>query len=151
MYKDLFEHQNKSSRSRGAKVLRIAGMTFAGIMAAVLFALFFGLIVKWLWNWLMPAIFGLGIITFWQAFGIVLLAKLLFGGFGHHDRSRADHSPHEKISGFIHGEKRSPLFRHGNGKNWGLFRQYWEEEGRSAFEDYIDRNEKSDRQEQDDE
>lgn len=32
----------------------------------------------WLWNWVMPTIFGLTKITFWQAFGINLLSSLLF-------------------------------------------------------------------------
>ena len=34
-----------------------------------------------LWNWLMPALFGLRIITFWQALGLLILCKILFGGF----------------------------------------------------------------------
>ena len=39
-----------------------------------------------LWNWLMPDLFGLQTISFWQATGILLLCKILFGGlnFGHH-------------------------------------------------------------------
>ncbi len=32
-----------------------------------------------LWNCLMPAIFGSALINFWQALGIVVLSKLLFG------------------------------------------------------------------------
>ena len=35
-----------------------------------------------LWNWLMPVIFGLAIITFWQALGLLALSKILFGS-GH--------------------------------------------------------------------
>ncbi|MBQ2174320.1 MAG: hypothetical protein II453_04315 [Alphaproteobacteria bacterium] len=31
-----------------------------------------------LWNWLMPVIFGLGKITFWQAMGINMLCSILF-------------------------------------------------------------------------
>jgi hypothetical protein len=31
-----------------------------------------------LWNWLMPNIFGLPEITFWQACGLQLLATILF-------------------------------------------------------------------------
>ena len=31
-----------------------------------------------LWNWLMPTIFGLTKITFWQACGLQLLATILF-------------------------------------------------------------------------
>lgn len=41
-------------------------------------------VVMLLWNALIPAIFGLGIITFWQSMGILVLAKILFGG--HHGR-----------------------------------------------------------------
>jgi hypothetical protein len=40
-----------------------------------------GWIVQSLWNWLIPAIVGGHVITFWQAIGILLLCKLLFGGF----------------------------------------------------------------------
>jgi hypothetical protein len=35
-----------------------------------------------LWNWLMPAVFGLRAITWLQALGLLLLSKILFGGFG---------------------------------------------------------------------
>jgi|SRR5947199_217855 len=44
----------------------------------------FGFVVMHLWNWLMPPIFGLRTITFAQAFGLLLLSKLLFGGFHRH-------------------------------------------------------------------
>lgn len=35
-----------------------------------------------LWNALLPAIFGIVTITYWQALGLVILGRLLFGGFG---------------------------------------------------------------------
>lgn len=41
----------------------------------------FGFIVMSLWNWLMPPLFGWHTIGFWQALGLVLLSKILFGGF----------------------------------------------------------------------
>lgn len=46
----------------------------------------FGGCVMLLWNWLMPDLFGLPEISFWQAAGLLLLCKILFGGFGggHH-------------------------------------------------------------------
>ena len=44
------------------------------------------LLVMGLWNWLMPAIFGLRAITFWQALGLLFLSRFLFSGF--HGRSR---------------------------------------------------------------
>lgn len=41
-----------------------------------------GAVVMLLWNWLMPTIFGLVAINFWQALGLFLLARILFSGFG---------------------------------------------------------------------
>ena len=49
-------------------------------MAIVAIGLF-GLIVMSLWNWLMPAVFSLHTITYWQALGLLILAKIFFGGF----------------------------------------------------------------------
>ncbi len=47
----------------------------------VLFVALFGFFVMGLWNWLMPALFGLKPIGYWQALGLFILAKILFGGF----------------------------------------------------------------------
>lgn len=33
-----------------------------------------------LWNWLMPALFGAPAVTFWQALGLLVLGRILFGG-----------------------------------------------------------------------
>jgi hypothetical protein len=61
-------------------------------MFVVVGSVVFGFVVMSLWNWLMPAIFGWHLITFWQALGLFLLSKILFGGFrghgGHHRRWR---------------------------------------------------------------
>ncbi len=38
-------------------------------------------VIMSLWNWLMPGLFGLHQIGFWQALGLLLLSKILFGGF----------------------------------------------------------------------
>jgi hypothetical protein len=48
---------------------------------ATLALVVFGFVVMRLWNWLMPAIFGLHLISFWQAVGLVILSKILFGSF----------------------------------------------------------------------
>src|ERR1700740_1653517 len=41
----------------------------------------FSVVVMWLWNWLVPPVFGWHTINFWQALGIFVLSKILFGGF----------------------------------------------------------------------
>jgi hypothetical protein len=50
--------------------------------AIVLFVWLFGVIVMHLWNWLLPPLFGWHTITFWQALGLLVLCRILFGGFG---------------------------------------------------------------------
>lgn len=52
-----------------------------GLFALVLVALV-GAVVMMLWNWLMPVLFGLPVIGYWQALGLLLLSKILFSGFG---------------------------------------------------------------------
>jgi hypothetical protein len=42
-----------------------------------------GIAVMLLWNWLMPDVFGLAALSFWQALGLLALARILFGGLGH--------------------------------------------------------------------
>lgn len=56
-----------------------------GLMFVVLFfagILLFSAVVMALWNAILPAVLGVKIITFWQALGILVLSKILFGGFG---------------------------------------------------------------------
>ena len=53
-------------------------MFFAFFVLAVLG---FGLIVMLLWNNILPDVLGVKAITFVQALGILLLSKILFGGF----------------------------------------------------------------------
>jgi len=65
----------------------------------------FAFLVKWLWNWLMPPLFGLHVLGYWQALGLLVLCKILFGGFGgRHSfggsrrmRFTSDMSPEERI------------------------------------------------------
>jgi hypothetical protein len=35
-----------------------------------------------LWNWLLPPLFEWPRITVWQGFGLLVLCRILFGGFG---------------------------------------------------------------------
>ncbi|MEA2206594.1 MAG: hypothetical protein QOE77_3370 [Blastocatellia bacterium] len=55
------------------------------VAAPLGFAIFIaigGEVVMLLWNSLAPALFGLRLISFWQALGLLALCRILFGGFG---------------------------------------------------------------------
>jgi hypothetical protein len=54
------------------------------LLLALVIATALGFVVKGLWNALMPQIFGWNHITFWQALGLLVLSKILFGGFHRH-------------------------------------------------------------------
>jgi hypothetical protein len=44
-----------------------------------------GLVVMLLWNWIVPAVFVSGrVIGYWQALGLLVLSRILFGGFRGH-------------------------------------------------------------------
>lgn len=80
-------------RSLAQKIMMGIGM---GILAVGL-AFLFGWVVMLLWNWLMPDIFGLKRLTYWQAWGLLILSHILFKSFGsghgsgHSDRRRRKH------------------------------------------------------------
>lgn len=48
----------------------------------IVIAITISVAIMLLWNWLIPGIFGLSPIDFWQALGLFALSRLLFGGFG---------------------------------------------------------------------
>ena len=46
---------------------------------ALLFVAVAGFVVMQLWNWILPAAIGWHPITYWQAVGLLILSKILFG------------------------------------------------------------------------
>jgi hypothetical protein len=61
----------------------LIGITFAALASAV---------VMLLWNAILPPLLNVGTISYWQALGLLILSRILFGGFHHgwHDH----HRPH---------------------------------------------------------
>ncbi|KAB7528844.1 hypothetical protein F8C76_13395 [Flagellimonas olearia] len=113
------------------KVLKVIAMVILGI----LFLLLANYVLMWLWNWLMPDIFGLPTVTYWQALGIFVLAKLIFG-FGFGDDKGGKKSHHKKKHGF--SKKRCGSLRR-DFDEWKHYDQFWKEEGETAFKAYVER------------
>jgi hypothetical protein len=59
--------------------LRFVGVRF--VLFGIVLVGVMGFVIVGLWNVLMPAIFGLPAITFWQALGLFVLSRVLFGRF----------------------------------------------------------------------
>ncbi|MFI5202856.1 MAG: hypothetical protein ACHQF2_00045 [Flavobacteriales bacterium] len=91
------------------KCIGIAVMVALGIVV-------FGFIVMGLWNWLVPHLFSGPVITFGEALGILVLSKILFGGF--------------------HGKKGGGWKHHrcGCGHDGGHWRNKWKEKMNAKME-----------------
>ena len=63
-------------------------------LAMALFVWIGGEVVMRLWNWLLPSLFGWHPVTFWQALGLLVLCRILFGGFGGHGSDRSPSRRH---------------------------------------------------------
>ena len=69
------------------KLIWIAPLAILGM---ALFMFLGGEIVKALWNWLLPPLFGWRELSFWKALGMLALCRILFGGFGMHRSGRSN-------------------------------------------------------------
>ncbi len=132
----MFKHDHDYDYHRpywmgGRFVMPIIG----GVFIACIMGLLFGWLVMLLWNWLMPELFKLGMISYWQAFGLIVLSKLIFSSFGgHHKWHKSRH--HHGMDGSDWG--RDSDWRVGEGwHDWRYYKDYWREEGKAAFESYI--------------
>jgi hypothetical protein len=65
------------AKSRAERVVHM--LVFIIVVISIVMA-GFGSAVLYMWNWLMPAVFGLHPITYWQAVGLLGLSWILFGG-----------------------------------------------------------------------
>ncbi len=80
------------------------GMGILGVALAIgLFALY-GWVVMQLWNWLMPSLFHLGTMDFWQALGLPLLIMLLFMGVGGGNSERKERKRKRELRRSLQGE-----------------------------------------------
>ncbi len=118
---------------------RFIGRVMGGIAMAVAFALVFGIFVHMLWNWLMPAIFNIATITWGQAIGLILLARMLFGSVGH---PRREHRPFGMGKHGLHrlawpgcGCTKEDAANH-DVEDWQHYDAWWNTEGREAFRKY---------------
>jgi len=84
------------------RVWWMKGLAF--LVCAPLFVAALSLVVMLLWNALVPVLFSGPVVTFWQAAGLLILCRLLFGGFRphhhgrHHWRQHAWHARWHRMS-----------------------------------------------------
>ncbi len=127
------EHAEQHLKSKAENFFRRAFKVFFMIIAAIVFLLLFGYGFMLLWNWLMPEVFGLPILSYWKAVGILIMAKLLFGNFTGKGHKKYSKKPRKNF------RERMRNSCNNNFSKWQFYDEFWKEEGEKAFEDYIGR------------
>lgn len=89
---------------------RAAGFVVFGLAIAALLSW----VVMSLWNCVLVPVLAVKIITFWQALGILILSKILFGGF--HGKPHRPHSWGQRMKEKLEGM---------NAEERELFKQQW--------------------------
>ena len=111
---------------------------FESLFQSLFLAILFGLFVMLLWNALLPELFKFPEVNYLQSVGLIILARLIFGGIAFrydHKKSKKSHNRQEKLIGL------SQLDDIGD---WKDYDTYWDEEGKKNFEDYKKRMKESD-------
>ncbi|HRX15749.1 MAG TPA: hypothetical protein P5123_05515 [Spirochaetota bacterium] len=118
------------------KVLHIIAGVSGGIIVACIFAFVFSFAVQYLWNWLLTDLFGLSRIDLYQSFGLVILAKILFGGFGHghHHKPYGDQDSQQTVA--VTNCCGECSCYDDVKENWVSYSDFWQEEGRVAWENF---------------
>ncbi len=140
-------HEKRCRHGHGAFAMgaRFCGMMFVRLLFTVVFALVLAIVVMWLWNRLMPGLFGVAIIGYWQAFGLMILARLVLGTLGMglgrfrwHDRrhwmDRFGHHGHHMC-----GDMGRSMDVNNTMKWWHNYKRFWQDEGKAAFDQYLKR------------
>lgn len=119
------EFWNDPDARRMMKAVKVLLMVIGILLLAVLL----GFVVMFLWNVTMAEIFDLPTISYWQAVGLFLLAKMFFG-FGGGSNSSKSKSHHGKK--WKHGDTEEVDF-----KSDKEFKEFWRGEGKEAYRAYL--------------
>lgn len=107
---------DKGCRGKHSRKFPFFRNPFVFVVLWLVLAVAIGAIIMLLWNWLMPVIFGLPVLSLWQALGLFVLTRILFGSFGFGRRGmpgRGGNPVHEK---WMHmtPEQRREFIKKGN-------------------------------------
>jgi uncharacterized membrane protein len=136
------ERTRTDKRGKARMVAHFFGMALVRIFLFAVLALVLAFAVVWLWNWLMPGLFGLGLITYWQAFGLMILARLVLGTVGHGFHAHRPYDRRQWGDRFKYHRYASGEMGHGKDFNntmkwWYNYKRFWKDEGKAAFDEYL--------------
>jgi len=90
--------EKQIERRVAKRIAKWIAIGIAGVIGITIFIFLGGKVVQLLWNWLLPPLFGVPAVTFWQGLGLLVLSRILFGGLGRggHRGPRGPYSREDK-------------------------------------------------------
>lgn len=126
------EHFTKSQVEKTVK--RIVKPLVIGVLVIFVAAPLLGVFIQFLWNATIAVMFDLAPISFWQAVGLFVLAKLFFGFGGHSDKKQG--KSRARVSADASAGEPDP-------EKDEKFRAYWQAEGKEAYEAFLAKRDES--------
>ena len=129
----------------------IAAMVILGILAITGLAILFGFVIMWLWNALMPEIFGLPSISYFQAVGLFILFRILLSTGGSGKKNRSDYFSKRPSKRELKYRSKSKLIDHCYNyfSDWEHYDSFWKDEGEQAYKDYVEKLKKEEQSQTD--
>jgi hypothetical protein len=121
-----------SDNPKERRAQKIALWTVVGLAGAVVFGLLFGFLIQFLWNATLAEMFDIPKLSFWQAIGLFVLAKLFFGfGAGGRGSSRRRKGKRRQDRELVaESEDVTEL------ADDETFKRFWREEGKASYESF---------------
>jgi len=119
-------------RMRRKSAGEIVGWVILATMGIIALGILFGFVIMWLWNWLMPALFGLSVITYWQAVGLFILAKILMGGCGGGHKGKVHRRYKERFRERCEENSKDEFYK------WKYYDKFWEKVGEKAYHEFME-------------
>jgi hypothetical protein len=133
--KEVTQHTAKNV----GKVVGVVAAIVGGFFFAIFLGFLLGWVIQWLWNNTLVAMFDLPPISYWQAVGVFILAKIFFG-FGHSGTK----TQHESVKAEEKEAKDAERVRRWWRSRMGMetpdestFKKYWDAEGKAAYAAYL--------------
>lgn len=124
----------------GTRIAKVVGISIAVVIGIIVVGLVLAWLVQFLWNETLVPMFGWPSVSYWQAFALFILAKIVFG-FGNSGGFTPKKSPqdHKRDAGahewWRHRASSRPSEEPDTSDD--NFKKYWQQEGRAAFEEFL--------------
>ncbi len=126
----IYGKKNGDDKKKTPDAFVIVGMIVLVVLVTAVVVALAGLLVRWLWNQLMPGIFNLPSLSYWQAVGLFVLAQLFFGA------GAKVETGNKTVKKGAKQESEQKTVHDGDPAEDDKYQDWWRNEGKQAFDLY---------------